>query len=102
MNNKLKIEDDYFNDKKIDVSTQTDSIASDKEIIDKLQKENETLMRNFRDVVKLLSLLCKTHIDVDNFELDKIRNHVTILMNRELRMRFPFPFVDILSRYNHH
>lgn len=80
-------------------SIQTDNLNT-KEYIEKLEKDYEKLEKSFRDVVQLLSVVTKTYIDTNNSELDNIRNQVLILMNRELRMRFAFPFVNFLGKYN--
>lgn len=63
--------------------------------IEALKIKNLRLEKNFKEICNLLVMFTK--IDVENPEIDKIRRQLTILVNRELRMHYAFPFVNILS-----
>lgn len=63
--------------------------------IQALKIKNSRLENNFKDICNLLVMFTK--IDVKNPEIDKIRRQLTILINRELRMNYVFPFVNLLS-----
>ena len=63
--------------------------------IEALKIKNCRLENNFKDICNLLVMFTK--IDVENPEIDKIRRQLTILVNRELRMNYAFPFVNLLS-----
>lgn len=63
--------------------------------IEALKIKNCRLESNFKDICNLLVMFTK--IDIKNLEIDKIRRQLTILVNRELRMNYAFPFVNILS-----
>jgi hypothetical protein len=64
--------------------------------INVLKIKNAKLETNFRDISGLLASFTK--IDTDNPELDTIRQKLIILLNRELRMNYAFPFSNILSK----
>lgn len=63
--------------------------------IESLKIKNSRLETNFKEICNLLVMFTK--IDVENPEIDKIRRQLTILVNRELRMHYAFPFVNLLS-----
>jgi hypothetical protein len=63
--------------------------------IESLKIKNLRLEGNFKEICNLLVMFTK--IDIQNPEIDKIRRQLTILVNRELRMNYAFPFVNILS-----
>lgn len=63
--------------------------------ITSLNIKNSRLEKNFKEICNLLVMFTK--IDVENPEIDKIRRQLTILVNRELRMNYAFPFVNLLS-----
>jgi hypothetical protein len=66
----------------------------------KMNVENSKLEYSYREISKLLSIITKTHIDnTSNLDIDKIRNELTIIANRELRMKYAFPFINLLSKY---
>lgn len=83
--------------------TQTDIINNEfpfeidvlKSEIESLKIKNSRLEKNFKDISNLLVMFTK--IDIKNPEVDKIRRQLTILVNRELRMNYAFPFVNLLS-----
>lgn len=100
--------------KLLDNETQTDIINNDvlnkntenmnhllseidilKSEIASLKIKNSRLEKNFKEICNLLVIFTK--IDVENPEVDKIRRQLTILVNRELRMNYAFPFVSLLS-----
>ncbi len=64
--------------------------------IEALKIKNSRLETNFKEICNLLVMFTK--IDIQNPEIDKIRRQLTILVNRELRMNYAFPFVNILSK----
>jgi hypothetical protein len=80
--------------------TQTDNIN-----IDELQKENIALKvkiikleNNQNELFKLLANITK--IQTVNPEINLIKTQLTLMVNRELRQKLPFPFVNILSKYS--
>jgi hypothetical protein len=64
--------------------------------INVLKIKNAKLETNFREISGLLASFTK--IDTDNPELDTIRQKLILLLNRELRMNYAFPFSNILSK----
>lgn len=97
-----EIQTDNINMKDEITQTESNDLIKGKnkdEIIEKLKNDYEKLEKNFRDVVQLLSIVTKTYIDPNTKEFESIRTQILLLMNRELRMRFAFPFVNILGKF---
>lgn len=63
-----------------------------------LKIKNASLERNIKDISGLLNSFMK--IDVSNPKIDQIRNQLTILVNRELRLHHAVPFMSFLSKYS--
>lgn len=91
-----------YNEKEyIEIGTQTDDDSS----FNLLKQENEILRiknvnleRNMKELTSLVSDYMK--LNVDNIDIEYLRNKMTILLNRELRMNYPMPFSSILSKYS--
>lgn len=84
------------NTKEISTQTDNDEIIYLKKELLKLQTANIKLVNNFRDIAQLINVFTK--IDLNNPQIDIIRTQLTILVNRELRMKYPFPFINLLSK----
>lgn len=63
----------------------------------KLTNNNTRLVNSFNEVSKLLVNFTK--ININTPEIDDIKAKLTVLVNRELRMKCPFPFINILSKF---
>jgi hypothetical protein len=80
----------------------------------KLQNENTIVSNNLKEMIQLVNYLTKIN-DTDNTlaklnqrtqdginnqepNIDSIKNKITLMANRDLRLRFAFPFTSILSR----
>lgn len=85
-----------YNTKEISTQTDNDEIIYLKKELLKLQTANIKLVNNFKDIAQLINVFTK--IDLNNPQIDIIRTQLTILVNRELRMKYPFPFINLLSK----
>lgn len=61
-----------------------------------LKIKNANLERNVKELTELLSTYMK--VDCSNIETEQLKNRMTILLNRELRMNYPMPFSSVLSK----
>jgi len=59
----------------------------------KLKQQINNLTTNFNELLQLVSNLIK--IDSSNSEIETIKRNLTIIVNRELRMKYAFPFINI-------
>lgn len=82
-----------------DAETQTDDDANfsllkqDNQV---LKIKNVNLERNIKELTGLLADSMK--LNPDTLDVERLRNQMTILLNRELRMNYPMPFSSILSK----
>ena len=61
-----------------------------------LRIKNVNLERNIKELTGLVADYMK--LNPENLDVDLLRNKMTILLNRELRMNYPMPFSSILSK----
>lgn len=59
----------------------------------KLKQHLANITTNFNELVQLVSKLTK--LDNTNPEIDQIKRNLTIIVNRELRLKYAFPFINI-------
>jgi hypothetical protein len=59
----------------------------------KLKQHVTNISKNFNELVQLVSHLIK--IDSANPEIETIKRNLTIIVNRELRLKYAFPFFNI-------
>lgn len=61
-----------------------------------LKIKNANLERNVKELTALINDYMK--INSSNIDVENLKNKITILLNRELRMNYPMPFSNILSK----
>ena len=66
--------------------------------LDTLKIKNASLEKNIKDISGLLNSFMK--INIENPKIDQIRNQLTVLVNRELRLHHAVPFMSFLSKYS--
>jgi len=70
-----------------------DSISFYKKENIKLKQQITNVTNNFNELLQLVSHLVK--IDNLNPEIESIKRNLTIIVNRELRLKYAFPFINI-------
>lgn len=93
----FKEEEDGFVNviEKSDKSTQTIlNIENLLDNINRLNLENNQLTNDYKELMDILSLALKLENNKD-IDLDKIKTHLQIIINREIRRKFAIPFVKI-------
>jgi hypothetical protein len=121
LDNLLKLENKKMSKSFIDIGIQTDyddplddsieiktykqqEVINNKKIneleieLHTLKIKNASLERNIKDISGLLNSFMK--INIDNPKIDEIRNQLTVLVNRELRLHHAVPFMSFLSKYS--
>lgn len=121
LENLLKLENKKMSKSFIDIGTQTEhndtlddsieiktykeqDVINNKKIneleieLHTLKIKNASLERNIKDISGLLNSFMK--INIDNPKIDEIRNQLTVLVNRELRLHHAVPFMSFLSKYS--
>jgi hypothetical protein len=92
--------DDFYNPEIIGLHAKIELLEREKQILQtqniKLSNDNTRLINSFNEVSKLLVNFTKININCP--EIEDIKTKLTILINRELRMKCPFPFTSILSK----
>lgn len=101
----------------IDQSIQTDELKEIKEInelneqiqkltdkntkqglhITRMSYDNGKLKENYNELMQLVMLITK--LDTDHPDIELIRNKLTLLVNREIRLKYAFPFTTIFNKF---
>jgi len=102
MNNKtfFKEEEDGFVNviEKCDKSTQTNfNIENLLNDINRLDLENNQLTNDYKELIDILSLALKLENNKD-IDIHKIKTHLQIIINREIRRKFAIPFVKFINK----
>ena len=96
-------EDDFVNlVEKSDKSTQTyldtnllytdiDKLNSN---INKLNSENNQLTHDYKELLEILSIALKLENNKE-IDIEKIKTHFQIIINREIRRKFALPFIKV-------
>lgn len=61
-----------------------------------MKYDNKKIKQNYNELLQLVMLITK--LDINNPDIDIIRNKLTILVNREIRLKYVFPFTNIFSK----